>query len=530
MKLSKIQTSILFLILLIVVSFLYNYQKILFYPPFSVHYWRQSDCLSITLNYYQENLSFFTPKIHWTSPTGDNYTISEFPVIYYGVAQLWKVFGQKEFIFRLVNLLFVFAGLFSLFRLSLAYLKDNFWAIYIPLFLFTSPILVYYTNNFMADAPAFGLALSASYFYWKYYQKKKWTHLLAAILFISLAGLLKISSLILFTAFLSLSLIETIPQWIKKQLTTRQVLLKIFPFLIVLVIIGAWYIYARHFTKIHNSGIFLQSIYPIWELDAAKIHMILDSLYWQLLPAFFNKKVLTLTLLLGLSSLFISPKNNKWIINLYLISLFGIISFIILWFKAFDVHDYYLTNLLFIVPFSLLLFLGTLKSKFSKIFRHWSLKLIATTVLLFLVYQTMFINRIKYNAHDAWLSADLIEKKGSVDYFANKQKDYNETLKALEEITPYLREIGISRTDLVYSTPDYTINHTLYLMDQRGFTEYGYVPYKGVEKTNDRIEYFKQLGAKYLIVNADKYTKYIDEKYLSNCIGTFQNVKIYKIE
>lgn len=530
MKLFHKRTSWLFLIILLLVSILYNYHEILFYPPYSIHVWRQTDCLSITLNFYKEHLSFFTPKINWTNENGDNYTISEFPLIYYTVAQLWKIFGQREFIFRLIDILFVFTGLFSLFKLSRAYLQDKFWAIYIPIFLFTSPILVYYANNFTADAPALGMALTAAYFYWSYHQNRKMSFLILSIVSIVLAGLLKISSLILFTAFLSLTVLNTLVKKQGDKPKLKEAMAKFWPFGVVIILVAMWYLYARHFTKEHFSGIFLQSIYPIWDLNPAQRHDISNSLYWKLLPAFFNRTALEIVILLGISTIFISYKKSKDVIHLYLISLFGILLFILLWFKAFDVHDYYLTNLLFIVPFSLLLFLGALKGNYQKVFKHWVLKLVAMLGLLFLVYQTTFINRIKYNAHDPWRSIDVLTDKNAADYWAGKQWRYSKTIKALETITPYLRELGISRDDLVYSTPDNTINHTLYLMDQRGFTDYGYVPYKGLDKLNERIEYFKQIGAKYLILNSDKNIQYIDKKYLSHLIGTYQNVFIYKLE
>ena len=65
-------------------------------------------------------------------------------------------------------------------------------------------------------------------------------------------------------------------------------------------------------------------------------------------------------------------------------------------------------------------------------------------------------------------------------------------------------------------------------MDQKGFTDYGYVPTK--RKPKERIEQFKSIGAKYLIVNDDKA---VEDKeflpYLKNKIGEYKNVKIYKL-
>jgi hypothetical protein len=75
-----------FLILLLLVSLLYGYTEIFYKSSNYHHLWRQSDCLSITMNYYKENLNFFTPAIHWVGDKGGK-TISEFPIIYYTVTQ-----------------------------------------------------------------------------------------------------------------------------------------------------------------------------------------------------------------------------------------------------------------------------------------------------------------------------------------------------------------------------------------------------------------------------------------------------------
>ena len=198
-KLFATKPNLIFFALLLAVSLFYNYPSILSSRPYSIHQWRQSDCLSITMNYYKENTGFFEPAVHWVGAK-DGKTVSECPLIYYSVAQLWKVFGYHEFIFRLLNILIVFTGLFCLFKLIQGIISDNFWSYIVAFLLFASPILVFYTNNFMADAPAFALALIGCCLMGKSYrqQKKAWYYL--AFVFFLLGGLIKISSLIIFVA------------------------------------------------------------------------------------------------------------------------------------------------------------------------------------------------------------------------------------------------------------------------------------------------------------------------------------------
>lgn len=524
----KQKGNIIFILALVVMAFFYNYHGIINTPANSLHTWRQSDCLSITTNFFHEKLSFFTPKIHWTSPSGDNHALSEFPIIYYTVGNLWKIFGQHYFIYRLINILFVFSGLFSLYKLSKLIIKDNFWSIFSSLFLFSSPLLVYYTNNFLADAPALGMSLTGIYFLYKFLKSNNRFDIFAAILFLSLAGLLKISSLILFVAFLGLYSLNMIVNLVsRKKIVSLQI--KLVALFMVPLILVAWYSYARYFSSKHNSGIFLQSIYPIWDLDTETRSFVTERLYWKLLPTFFNKQVLGVILLLFPINIIFGIKKHTKLILVYLVSFIGIVAYLLLWYKAFDVHDYYLTNLLFFIPFTLIISLKLFSELFPSVFKSTITKAIAGLLLLFLVYQATMLNRVKYNRHNPWLDANRFIEQQDLDFWDYKQTNYSKKKKAFETITPYLRELGIKRDDMVISLSDNTINHTLYLMDQKGFTDYGYVPYKGKEKTKDRIEYFKQIGAQYLIIHDKSDLQYIPEHIIKNRIGSYHNISIYKL-
>jgi len=91
-----------------------------------MHMWRQADCLSFAKNYLENGFQFFKPSVHCTTSDNNNQTVSEFSIIYYFVALIWKVFGQHEFIFRLINMIIVFIGLYYLFKLSYSILSDHF--------------------------------------------------------------------------------------------------------------------------------------------------------------------------------------------------------------------------------------------------------------------------------------------------------------------------------------------------------------------------------------------------------------------
>ena len=236
----------IFIVLFIIMSIVYNYHNILFKSPQSIHRWRQCDCLSITMNYYQDNNPFLEPSVHYLGHEGTGKTVSDFPLIYYSVAQLWKVIGHQEFIYRLIVLLFFFFGLFALFRLFENELQDSILAITMSLLLFTSPTLVYYANNFLMDIPAFSLALIGLYFFFKFSQTSKNKYLYYSILAYTFAGLFKISSLLSFAAILCLFILELFNIKLKQDKKIFQNPLKqSFILLGVILIQFVWYLYAR---------------------------------------------------------------------------------------------------------------------------------------------------------------------------------------------------------------------------------------------------------------------------------------------
>ncbi len=527
MKLRLIHTDFIFLILLIILSLLYNYQEIIFLGPYSNHTWRQADCLSLTLNYYKENLSLLCPEVHWIGNKGHGKTISEFPIIYYTVAQLWKVFGQKEFIFRIITILIVFTGLSSLQKLTYKLLGDKFWSITIPLFLFTSPLLIFYTNNFLPNVSAFSFAIIGSYYYYQFYNSGIRKKLIISMLIFLLAGLLKITSLIIFIAILGVVTIDTFRQILKKENSIKYLLYRISPFLIVILGIVIWYLYARYYNKHNHRNIFLQDIFPIWELSGAKRKETFNLFYQNLIPSYFNKYALLGIMGMFLIDLFVIRKNDKTLTSILVLTFIGMIFYFFLFFRAFHVHDYYLTNLLVFIPLTLIVFLTYLKNNFSNIFRSIILKIIFTVLLLGLITQGALKNRLKYDTkHYLGKTESFFINKKERNYWDYYHWAYKNNFKAFETISPYLRTLGITRYDKVLSFSDGTINHSLYLMDQKGLTKYGF----GHLSDGGRVEFAIEQGCKYLIVTEQDLKKLkIKNEYLQNKVGQYQNILIFRI-
>ena len=98
-------------------------------------------------------MKFFQPEVHNLVSDGrtSGYAVGECPLFYYFIAGLYKIFGQHDLIYRLVNTLLFFLGLFALYKMLEQWLGDSFWSMAVPVLLFTSPVVVYYANNYLTD-------------------------------------------------------------------------------------------------------------------------------------------------------------------------------------------------------------------------------------------------------------------------------------------------------------------------------------------------------------------------------------------
>jgi len=518
---SLLKPSLLLILLLLLISVLYGYHKILPHGPYSFHEWRQSDCLAITLNYYKDNLGFLTPAFQWVSNDGNSKTISEFPIIYYTVGQLWKVFGQHAYIFRLLNLLIVFSGLFFMFRLIRQQIGDNFWAIMSVLFVFTSPLLVFYANNFMPDAPALSFGVIGCYFLMRYYNARLIRWLYIACFFFLLGGLIKISSLLLFVGVLPIHLYNV---FLKKDQKFSKA--SLIPFALVLLTIASWYAYVNYYNS-HNVRYFLGGILPIWELSFSQRRDISIDLFNFIMPSYFSQAGLFMLFFMFLYSVFNWRRANPFLITLNVICFLGSVLFVILFYGAFNLHDYHLVNMLIMIPLTVLTFLDLLKRINPGILDNRQIKILAMMGLAMLVYNTMVKTRLKYDYNDYFVGRSFAIDKPMKEYYGWYHWNYSNTFEALETIQPYLRQLGIQRTDLVVSLPDQSPNMTLYLMDQKGFSDFG-----GIEpKSEATINRYIELGAKYLIINDKRlYEQAYFKRFIQHKIGAYKNVDIYSLE
>ena len=498
----------IFILCLLIMSFLYDYQEIIKLRPQGLHQWRQCDCLSLTLNYAKDRYDFLDPQMHSQEADkgASGRTIRELPYFYFIIATLWKIFGVHEWMYRALVILFVFTGLFFLFKTIEDVLKNSFWGIGISLLLFTSPFFVYYTNNFIDDTPSLALSMVSLFFFWKYYDKRKIKYFLICLLFCLLAVLTRVISVLLLLGIITLFAADLLKLLRNKEGARifNKPVLSILLFVSVFLIIFLWYSFARKFNLIHHSGFFLIGTLPLWQLDWQNVRIIMERVgdFW--ISQYFAKSVLILCLILLLSFLFHIRKIERiWLILTS--SVFaGVIAYLVLYFKVLENHDYHLICLLILIPLIFITFLDLLQKQYPVLYHSFLLKVAFLILFISSFFHAQTNLKQRYSG---WMN------KTHMAYY-----------KPLETITPYLRSLGIERSDKVLSIPDPSFNITLYLMDQKGYTSGG--------SNTDSFQFFKMFrnGLQYIIINDDRMLEHPAIKgYLKYPVGIYQSIKIYDV-
>jgi hypothetical protein len=375
----------------------------------------------------------------------------------------------------------------------------------------------------MMNSNAFALALIAAYHFYRHRTEKSYKHLVYACILFLFAGLLKITSLLLFFGLGAIFLYEMMI----KERSLKQRWKELLPYAGVLILIFAWYGYAGNYNANNMSKVFLQGLLPIWDLDWGDIYSNWKLLNSDLKPAYFNVPALSLLGIIFVGMLINYKKANRYFLALSVLITLGIIGYILLFFQVFNVHEYYLTNLLIFIPIISLLFLDFLKRHFEAIFQSKTLRITASVALVFLIYSAAVQTVVKYDSEKQWAKNSFILDREEVAYWEWYHWDYNNTFRELETIEPVLQKAGVKLDDKVVSIPDGSINISLYLMNRKGYNSY---PGQKDPTGPALIENSKKWGAKYLVVtNNDLLGDSLLQPYFQHKVGGTEHVSIFKL-
>jgi hypothetical protein len=503
--------TLVFIMIMTGAALLYNYHEILTYRPTSIHQWRNSVSASMAWNYAHEG-DFLLPRTHnlQADDLTSDVSVTEFPVFYYLIGMLYRIFGTHEIIYRLVQLIIGFTGLFFLYRLGLLIFRNILYAMIPPLIVFTSPIYVYYINNFIPDAPSLSIVFIAFFFFYRFYLQGNNRDFLISMLFFALAGLIKTPAFLLYFAIAGVFLLEKLfrtgfkndgtlfNNW-KRQSAAMAVVL--------LAAVG-WYAYAKIYTDLHGGTVSNVEIRPIWILSGETIRATWEAVRERFYYGNYHSPwLLGLTAVLLLHNLFRWKQYNRLLSWLSVLVLLGGISFSLLFYRSLRNHDYYQMNNLLILVLVSMNFLLWVKNNKARIYRSVLFKSALAGLILFLFISCEKIMKEYY--YGGW-------------YMNYARETYNEKY---DNITPYLRSLGIDRQDPVYCTPDISINISLYLMDQKGHTDF----FRKNVPFGEKLELFSASGAKYVILGDTTAMPGEPGDYGLTKIGERNGVRIFRI-
>ena len=514
-------------IIQLALCFLYGYHKVYDKRPFSIHQWRQTDCASFTKNYYEEGMHFFKPEIHWQGNMQGK-TVSEFPLINYTVACLWKVFGEHEYLYRFTVFTIYIIALLFLFVMVYSTSGSLVYSYFATTIITTSPVLAYYSFNFLADVPAFSFAIMSISLFFIFLKNKDQKLFVLSVLLATLAVLLKASSATVLAIIGLISIVGLLGFSERLSVTGKlfnTMLLPLISFLGSGIIICSWYYFAYTYNNENSNGVFLMETLPVWDLNNEEVTDISRSLFNEQLAVCFNKGVwFLLTIVFGWLLLNIK-KLPGYLQIAFIVSMLSFIAFIILFFQVFNFHDYYLINVLILPVIILVCFGAYLKTMHVNVFNK-KLIVLCSCIFFFNAAYCSSIVRLRNCGEDSLNKMYPFISSQQKDFFNYLHEEYSKTLQPIETVTPYLRSLGIKRADKVISIPDPSFNISLYLMDQKGFT----ATRESLQADSTRINQYKGLGAEYVVLNDTHLLRTTCLAHVNmQEIGQYKNVFIYKL-
>ncbi len=508
LEISKHRQNWIFAGLLLLVAVLNWYPKTTFCRPGYVHRWRQADCASITYNYYQKGMHFFEPEVHGYVSNGftnGKAATSEVPTLYYGVAALYKIFGFHEFIYRLLTGLICLLGLFYLFKTIRLLTGDFLWAAMGSLILFTSPVLAYYGNNYLSNAPAFFVVLIAWFFGVSYFRSRQKRHLWVALSLFLLAGTFKITALISFFSLSGVFLLERIKVFSftgnrPPLLAHRRIWMA--GTLIILLAIGGWVLYARQYNLINDTQHFSTRTFPIWKMTPDQRQTVWERVRDSWAKQYFHISYRYALAGMYLFTLVFYKRASRWIHGVTAFLLLGMAVYVGLQFDTFRDHDYYTINLFIVPVFVQFNFLLTLKNRFPVWFGSLYLKLVFAILL---AVNVVHAHNEVYNRYWAL-------------------PEYFHSYTGLHDIEPYLDSIGITREHTLLSVTDDS-QASFYLMNRNGVPNYC-----GWMKEPKDIQRFVDAGIEYLLVigNKELYNP-LWQEFIQDKAGQWKDVYLYHL-
>ncbi len=474
--------------------------------PTSIHASAQTQRASIALNYYRNDMNFFEPRIQ-RYVDGPGITGVEFPIIYYTAALCYKMFGFDEIFMRLIDLAIVVFGLFMFYRLAFMYIRNSFLVMLLVGSAAISPVFLFYSPNFLPDAPSMALALVSWYYFFRYVKEGKEKQFNLFVLFAVFGALIKAIAILNFMIVGSLIILDRMGYFKNSSYSALfgnkiRVMLKM---AVGAIVIFSWYYYAHYITIKYNNQTFALKPQMVDNWESLKSVWIDTRNYWG--PQYYAYEAYVL-MMISVGLIIAAYKLvDRLLLAITILYVLGSCCYIFFFTNQFRDHDYYIIAILPLVFFLFLTFgdiVYKLVTRYARI-----LAPIIVVILIFNLKESITKTKtIYYNRY-------LYER----EYLTGSD------LRPYHDLEPVLRSLGIKRTDKTVSFVDHTYCGSLYLMDQLGVT---FGMYDDLATLKVRLE---DPLIKYAVVNDSAYMNkiYPNNGLASKVIGTHRGLLIYKL-
>lgn len=524
----KINTDLFYKLIICVISlfavfFYLDYEKIYALPPMSTHHWRQCDGFSMTLNFYQFNLSLFKPELHHL--LGNNgKAVEEFPILYYITAQLFRIFGVSYAVFRIVHFLPLLLSL-----LYLAYFllkKVNLPLICVlPVVLcwFSYPLITYYALNYLPNVPSIGFFIVGGVFLLDYLfydttTSKLPKKLAYATLFLTLSATLKPTTLTSYSVFMGVIFLGWIFPRFLPCIKKEKKLFALLSFATVLLISFIWFSYAHYYTKSNKSNYFIVYLLPYWDIDPEHLKFINWRIREQWLPTIAHSSMIKLAIVSGVFVMVSSIIKKHYFVPVFFVGTFILDTIILLlWYGSFADHDYYFINF---YGFPFVIFVLSLYYLHSFSYKHeyflYLKNLVFAFVLMLIVWnfqQSRKVLEERYAPGSPW-------KENFNTYF------YDPNLKK------FIASLGFTPRTKVVSVPDGSTNNTLSMLNLKGITHLfdGGSVKNWHHDLSDLPQTAKMYGIKYLVVCSPEWLQREDFKRIkTKHLGNFESIHFFEL-
>ena len=492
----------------------------LFQDILPIHEWRKTDSLSFALNYIHSN-NLFEPHTNFILQNGHTNAAAEFPIIYFLIGKLWGIFGVHVGIAKMFSVVTLFTAI-SLFSVVMkTVLRSELKVLLFVFLLYSSPILVTYADSCMPNVIALSFLMYAGFFLHRYmnYATKKKRSFLLFTLFLSLALLIKVTAIL---AVLAMVFGYFVYVFFNKKLFAEQkrvVFAILASFIFACIVTVLWYQYAIRYNQAHDVTTFSTTTRPIWEANFEMRQAVWAALKDKQQYLFYHPLLLAISLIVYFY-LSIKGRISVFYHAAFVGGLTLLSAYFILWFWVFDVHDYYLIEILF-VP--LVLFTAILKGIDLKA-QPLPAKISGTIVLIWITIQSQLTISVCFGSNKFDSMRRLLVSEKLVDERAYFHWYHQDHLKQLQDHVDEINQL-IEPDARILCLSDDSPNVHLFTLRHEGFTNMRIDQQDRTASIQSCIDQ----GARYLLIIGrdrwdDTVAQFTDER-----IYQFKNIELFTL-